>query len=57
MNLGWGELLVIFGIVLLLVGASRLPQIGKSLGQAIREFQESMRGEAKKKDQDHSEKT
>ena len=39
MNLGWGELLIIFAIVLLLVGARRLPDIGRSLGQAVREFQ------------------
>ena len=44
MNLGWGELLVIFGIVLLIVGARRLPDIGRSLGEAIREFQKSVRG-------------
>ena len=39
MNIGWGELLVIFAIVLLLVGARRLPDIGRALGQAVREFQ------------------
>lgn len=44
MNLGWGELLVILAVVLLLVGAKRLPEIGKSLGEAIREFQNAMRG-------------
>ena len=44
MNIGWGELVVIFAIVLLLVGARRLPEIGRSLGEAIREFQRAMRG-------------
>jgi sec-independent protein translocase protein TatA len=44
MNLGWGELIAILAIVLLLVGARRLPELGRSLGQAIKEFQESMRG-------------
>ena len=43
MNIGWGELVVIFAIVLLLVGARRLPDIGRSLGQAIKEFQDAMR--------------
>jgi sec-independent protein translocase protein TatA len=43
MNLGWGELLVVFGIVLLIVGARRLPEIGRSLGEAIREFQKATR--------------
>jgi sec-independent protein translocase protein TatA len=43
MNIGWGELVVIFAIVLLLVGARRLPEIGRSLGEAIREFQRALR--------------
>ena len=45
MNLGFGELLVILVIVLLIVGARRLPEIGRSLGQAIREFQRALRGD------------
>jgi sec-independent protein translocase protein TatA len=44
MNIGWGELVVIFAIVLLIVGARRLPEIGRSLGETIREFQRSLRG-------------
>jgi sec-independent protein translocase protein TatA len=47
MSLGWGELLVIFGIVLLLVGARRLPEVGRALGQAIKEFQNAMRGSSR----------
>lgn len=47
MNLGWGELLAIVALVLLLVGAKRLPEIGKSMGQAIKEFQDAMRGKDK----------
>ena len=43
MNLGWGELLVILVIVLLIVGGRRLPDIGRSLGEAIREFQGARR--------------
>lgn len=35
-NLGMGELVVILLIVLLVFGASRLPQIGEGLGKAIR---------------------
>lgn len=35
-NLGMGELIVILVIVLLIFGASRLPQIGEGLGKAIR---------------------
>ena len=43
-SVGWGELLIVLLIVLLLVGARRLPEIGRSVGQAIREFQRSFRG-------------
>ena len=43
-RLGFGELLVILGILLLFVGGKRLPQLGRSLGEAIREFQRSMKG-------------
>ena len=44
MNIGWGELVVILGIVLLLIGGRRLPELGRSLGEAIREFQRALRG-------------
>ena len=43
-NIGFGELLVILLIVLLLVGAKRLPEIGRSLGEAIREFKKGAGG-------------
>ena len=51
MNIGWGELVVIFAIVLLLVGARKLPEVGRSLGEAIREFQRAMRGGGRDGDQ------
>ena len=56
MNLGWGELLVVLGIVFLLVGAKRLPEVGRSLGEAIREFQAALRGGRANKDDDRTEK-
>ena len=37
-GLGTTELLIIGGIVLLIFGAKRLPEIGKGLGGAIKEF-------------------
>lgn len=43
MRLGWGELVVVFAIVLLIVGARRLPDIGRAVGEAIREFQAALR--------------
>ncbi len=42
MNLGPTELLIILGIILLLFGATRLPKLAKSLGQASSEFKKGL---------------
>ncbi len=36
------EIVVILVVVLLLFGAKRLPEIGRALGEGIREFKKSM---------------
>jgi len=57
-NFGIWELLLVLLIVLLLFGAARLPQIGESLGKAIRNFRKGMSGEEdKKKEQIEASKT
>jgi len=45
-NLGWGELLVILAIGLLLFGAKRLPDLAQSLGKAIKIFKQSLKGDS-----------
>lgn len=40
-GLGVPELLAILGIAFLIFGAKRLPDIGKSLGLAIRDFRKA----------------
>ena len=40
------ELAVIFLVVLFLFGAKRLPEIGKALGEGIREFKRSIKDAA-----------
>jgi sec-independent protein translocase protein TatA len=45
-HLGVPELLIILAIVLLLFGYSRLPQLGKGLGQSIRNFRQGLRSSA-----------
>lgn len=44
------ELLIIFLVILLLFGATRLPQLGSSLGSAIRNFKRGFSSE----DEGHS---
>ena len=40
-GLGPTELIIILGIALLLFGAKKLPEIGSSLGKAIKEFRKT----------------
>ncbi|MDP9342885.1 MAG: twin-arginine translocase TatA/TatE family subunit [Actinomycetota bacterium] len=37
-NIGPAELIVIFLVALLVVGPKRLPEVGRSIGKALREF-------------------
>ena len=41
MNLGLPELLVILAIIILVFGANRLPDLGRGIGRAIRNFKEA----------------
>lgn len=41
LGLGMQELVIILVIVLVLFGATRLPEIGKGIGQAIRNFKKA----------------
>ena len=41
-NLGFGELMVILVIVLVLFGAKRVPEISASFGKGIREFKRNV---------------
>ena len=41
-NLGFGELMVILVIVLVLFGAKRIPEISASMGKGIREFKKNV---------------
>jgi sec-independent protein translocase protein TatA len=44
------DVIVVLVIVLLVMGPKRLPQIGKGLGQGMREFKEGITGESKSDD-------
>lgn len=48
MRVGPGELLIILVVVLLIWGPGKIPELSRSLGQAIREFRSGVRdGEGK----------
>lgn len=42
-NLGYGELLIILVVALLLFGAKRIPEVAKSLGQAVNAFKNGLK--------------
>ena len=53
-GLGMGELLIILAIVVLIFGVNKIPQLGKGLGEGIRNFKDSIKSSqeapAEKKD-------
>jgi len=43
-NLGLPEILIILAILILIFGTSRIPELGRGLGEGIRNFKKSLRG-------------
>lgn len=48
-HLGIPELLLILLLVVVIFGAGKLPQLGKGLGEGIRNFKSAIRGDAAEK--------
>ena len=42
-NLGGGEVILIFAVILLLFGAKKLPELARGLGMGIKEFKKATR--------------
>jgi len=55
MNFGTTEIILIVAVLFLLFGATRLPQLAKSLGQSRKAFKEGMR-EAEEEERDEKER-
>jgi sec-independent protein translocase protein TatA len=55
-NLSTGELLVVLVIVMLVFGASRLPELGRGLGEGINSFRDALRSDSRSA-QEKAEKT
>ena len=49
-NLGAPELIIIALVILLLFGATRLPKLGRSMGQSIRGFKQGLNDESSEDD-------
>jgi len=43
MRLGFGEILIILVVVLLIFGANKIPQLGDALGKGIKNFRKATR--------------
>ena len=43
-SLGFGEILVVLLILVFIFGTSRIPELGRGLGEGIRNFKKSLRG-------------
>ncbi len=43
MHMGFGEILIVLVVVLLVFGANKIPQLGDALGKGIRNFRKASR--------------
>ena len=43
-SIGTTELIIIAVVLLVLFGGKKLPELGKGIGEAIREFRDSLKG-------------
>ena len=49
-NIGFPELIIVLVIALIVLGPKKLPDFGRSLGNGIREFKETLTGDPSKDD-------
>ena len=50
-SVGPMELVIVLVIALIVLGPKKLPEVGKSLGRGMREFKESLSGDARDDDE------
>ncbi len=51
-NVGPMELIIVLAIALIVLGPKKLPEVGKSLGNGMREFKDSISGASRRDDED-----
>ena len=50
-GIGWPEVIVISLVGVAIFGAKRIPEIGRSVGQALRGFQDEVKGQSEAPDE------
>lgn len=55
-HFGWQEILLILLIIIILFGASRIPNIMKAMGKGVKEFKKGINSEDEKEIEDKEEK-
>ena len=55
MHFGGQEIWIVLGIVVVLFGAKKLPELGRSLGQGIKEFKKTSKGILDEEDEQEEE--
>jgi sec-independent protein translocase protein TatA len=51
-SIGPLELVIVLAIALIVLGPKKLPEVGRSIGNGMREFKESLSGERRDEDED-----
>ena len=51
-SIGPLELVIVLAIALIVLGPKKLPEVGRSIGNGMREFKESISGERRDEDDD-----
>ncbi|PTL56670.1 Sec-independent protein translocase subunit TatA/TatB [Paraconexibacter algicola] len=51
-NIGPMELVIVLAIALIVLGPKKLPEVGRSVGNGLREFKESISGERRDDEDD-----
>ena len=51
-NVGPMELVIVLVIALIVLGPKRLPEVGRSIGNGMREFKDSLSGEPRRDEDD-----
>ena len=55
LGLGAGEIILLLLVLLVVFGASKIPQIGSSLGKGFKNFRKGLKGEDEDEENDKSE--